>query len=198
MAKYLVGGFVYEGSGNTKKLQGVTISSITPKEYKTVLSNADGYFEIELDTTYDTDLTAEKNGYFGVTKRVKKEKGDITLVTFNLQKELQLTDKPDKPEVKDTPKEKTLTKEQQFEISQKEAKQEARKEKRAETPKSSYVIGGLSGLALGTTAYILSNKVVKSKWGQLGMATASAVIFYFIGFNISNFVQNKKEIKNEI
>lgn len=186
MAKYLVGGFVYEGSGNTKKLQGVSIYSNTPN--KGVLSNADGYFEIELDTTKDTDLTAEKDGYFGVTKRVKKEKGDITLVTFNLQKELQLTEKPETKQEKPTSSE-------QLKENQKQAIKEARKEKRAETPKSSYLIGSLSGIALGTTTYLMSNKISKNKWVQIGLTTASAVIFYFIGFNISNFVQNKNEIK---
>lgn len=177
MAKFLVGGFVYEGSGTSKKLGGVKLFS----NNKQVLTNKDGYYELELDTNEDSDLTAEKDGYFGVTKRAKKEKGDITLLNFNLEKELQLSPNP-------TPSDNTPN------PSEKSSESDKIKVPVPHTTKN-YLVGGASGLILGTTAYFLSGKILKNKWGQLGVATASALIFYFVGFNVSTLIDNKKNIK---
>lgn len=175
MAKYLVQGVVYEGSGNSAKpLRSANVFSHSPYALKGTTTREDGSFQIELDTNEDTELTADKFGYYGVTKRVEKGNYPTTLVNFNLEKESTLPDTP------------------QTNIN---IEKQVANQTNGETPKTSYLVGGLSGLALGTTTYLLSKKFIKSKWGQLGVVTASVVIFYFIGFNISNFVQNKQSNK---
>ena len=57
----------------------------------------------------------------------------------------------------------------------------------------SEISGSASAVVLGTTAFVLSRKLFDNKWGQLGVATASALVFYFVGYNVSDIVQAKKE-----
>jgi hypothetical protein len=57
----------------------------------------------------------------------------------------------------------------------------------------SKISGSTSAVVLGATAFVLSRKMFDNKWGQLGVATASALIFYFVGYNVSDFIQAKKE-----
>jgi hypothetical protein len=57
----------------------------------------------------------------------------------------------------------------------------------------SQISGGASAVVLGATAFVLSRKLFNNKWGQIGVATASALVFYFVGYNISDIVQTKKE-----
>ena len=57
----------------------------------------------------------------------------------------------------------------------------------------SQISGGASAVVLGATAFVLSRKLFDNKWGQLGVATASALVFYFVGYNVSDIVQAKKE-----
>jgi hypothetical protein len=57
----------------------------------------------------------------------------------------------------------------------------------------SKISGGASAVVLGATAFVLSRNLFNNKWGQLGVATASALVFYFVGYNISDIVQAKKE-----
>lgn len=57
----------------------------------------------------------------------------------------------------------------------------------------SEISGGTSAVVLGATAFVLSRKFFNNKWGQFGVATASALVFYFVGYNISDIVQAKKE-----
>lgn len=57
----------------------------------------------------------------------------------------------------------------------------------------SNISGGASAVVLGATAFVLSRKFLNNKWGQLGVATASALVFYFVGYNVSDIVQSKKE-----
>jgi hypothetical protein len=57
----------------------------------------------------------------------------------------------------------------------------------------SKISGSTSAVVLGATAFVLSRKFFDNKWGQLGVATASALIFYFVGYNVSDIIQAKKE-----
>ena len=59
-------------------------------------------------------------------------------------------------------------------------------------PKSN-IIGGASGIILGTTGYLLSRKFFENKYAQAGVAVASALVFYFIGFNVYVNVETKKK-----
>ena len=61
----------------------------------------------------------------------------------------------------------------------------------------SKISGSTSAVVLGATAFVLSRKFLNNKWGQLGVATASALVFYFVGYNVSDIIQAKKE-KNKI
>jgi hypothetical protein len=57
----------------------------------------------------------------------------------------------------------------------------------------SEISGSTSAVVLGATAFVLSRKLFDNKWGQLGVATASALVFYFVGYNVSDIIQAKKE-----
>lgn len=57
----------------------------------------------------------------------------------------------------------------------------------------SEISGGASAVVLGATAFVLSRKLFNNKYGQVGVATASALIFYFVGYNISDIIQAKAE-----
>jgi len=59
-------------------------------------------------------------------------------------------------------------------------------------PKSN-IIGGASGIILGTTTYLLSRKFFENKYAQAGVAVASALVFYFVGFNVYDNVDTKKK-----
>jgi hypothetical protein len=59
-------------------------------------------------------------------------------------------------------------------------------------PKSN-LAGGASGIILGTTGYLLSRKFFENKYAQAGVAVASALVFYFIGFNVYVNVETKKK-----
>jgi len=59
-------------------------------------------------------------------------------------------------------------------------------------PKSN-IIGGASGIILGTTTYLLSRKFFENKYAQAGVAVASALVFYFVGFNVYVNVDTKKK-----
>lgn len=59
-------------------------------------------------------------------------------------------------------------------------------------PKSN-VAGGASGIILGTTAYLLSRNFFQNKYAQAGVAVASALVFYFVGFNVYVNVENKRK-----
>lgn len=59
-------------------------------------------------------------------------------------------------------------------------------------PKSN-IIGGASGIILGTTGYLLSRKFFENKYAQAGVAVASALVFYFIGFNVYVNIDTKKK-----
>jgi hypothetical protein len=61
----------------------------------------------------------------------------------------------------------------------------------------SKISGSTSAVVLGATTFVLSRKFLNNKWGQLGVATASALVFYFVGYNVSDIIQAKKE-KNKI
>ena len=62
----------------------------------------------------------------------------------------------------------------------------------------SEISGSTSAVVLGATAFVLSRKLFNNKWGQIGVATASALVFYFVGYNVSDIVQAKRqEIKKE-
>jgi hypothetical protein len=57
----------------------------------------------------------------------------------------------------------------------------------------SEISGSTSAVVLGATAFVLSRKLFDNKWGQLGVATASALVFYFVGYNVSDIIQAKKQ-----
>jgi lipopolysaccharide export LptBFGC system permease protein LptF len=57
----------------------------------------------------------------------------------------------------------------------------------------SEISGGASAVVLGATAFVLSRRFFNNKFGQVGVATASALVFYFVGYNISDIVQAKAE-----
>jgi hypothetical protein len=59
-------------------------------------------------------------------------------------------------------------------------------------PKSN-IAGGASGIILGTTAYLLSRKFFENRYAQAGVAVASALVFYFVGFNVYVNVGAKKK-----
>ena len=59
-------------------------------------------------------------------------------------------------------------------------------------PKSN-IAGGASGIILGTTTYLLSRKFFENKYAQAGVAVASALVFYFVGFNVYVNVDTKKK-----
>jgi len=59
-------------------------------------------------------------------------------------------------------------------------------------PKSN-IAGGATGIILGTTGYLLSRKLFENKYAQAGVAVASALVFYFIGFNVYLNVETKKK-----
>lgn len=181
MGKFVVVGTILDAKNN-RKLEDALITTDGTNNFTKSVAN--GYYEIEFDSDKDNGLTVEKNGYFPITKRVVKQKGDLTVIDILIDKEP--TTKAEKIAAIDN-----VLSDLEKQKNQKGGTPSLTKQ----TQYAPITAGGISAVALGGVAYLMSRKFLDNKWGQLAVTATSAVVFYFVGFNVTQIIQSKKNSK---
>jgi hypothetical protein len=181
VAKFSIVGTVMDADTNQKLSDAFITTDGTNNFTK---SGDKGYYEIDFDSAKDNGLTIEKSGYDSITQRATKGKGELTIIDIKLKKSIT-SDKDSKLQKIDDL------------ISDYSPKTNTNKSDNVNvgSKKYGYIAGGVTAAALGGVTYLLSKKFLDNKWGQIAVTATSAVIFYFVGFNVEGII-NKNQKKD--
>jgi hypothetical protein len=197
MAKFSIVGTVMDADTNQKLSDAFITTDGTNNFTK---SGDKGYYEIDFDSAKDNGLTVEKSGYDSITQRATKGKGDLTIIDIKLKKSITSDRDSKLQKINDlisdySPKTNPNKSDNINVASKKYGKTNPNKSDNINvaSKKYGYIAGGVTAVALGGVTYLLSKKFLDNKWGQLAVTATSAVIFYFVGFNVEEIINKNKK-----